>query len=49
MATIILARRSNKICPYHLQTTLAARDENAAVRKARIKLLEKHHVANTNS
>jgi hypothetical protein len=27
MATIILARRSNRICPYHLQTTLVARDD----------------------
>ena len=32
MATIILARRSNRICPYHLKTTLAARDENLAAR-----------------
>jgi lipid-A-disaccharide synthase-like uncharacterized protein len=32
-ATIILARRSNKICPYHLQTTLAARDQRLQPRK----------------
>jgi len=30
MATIILARRSNRICPYHLKTTLTARDGNLA-------------------
>ena len=36
MATIVLARRSNRICPYHLQTTLAARENGAsAVRKTR--------------
>jgi uncharacterized protein with PQ loop repeat len=28
MATIILARRSDSICPFHLQSTLAARDES---------------------
>lgn len=26
-ATIILARRSNKTCPYHFETTLATRDQ----------------------
>ena len=36
MATIILARRGNRICPYHLKTTLAAREEgSSAVRKAK--------------
>lgn len=36
LATIILARRSNKICPYHLQTTLTARGKGAnAVRKVK--------------
>jgi hypothetical protein len=28
IATIILARRSNRICPYHLKTSLAARDKS---------------------
>jgi lipid-A-disaccharide synthase-like uncharacterized protein len=32
MATIILARRSNRICPYHFETTLTARDGNLAAR-----------------
>ena len=32
MATIILARRSNRICPFHLETALAARDRNLAPR-----------------
>jgi lipid-A-disaccharide synthase-like uncharacterized protein len=32
MATIVLARRSNRICPYHLKMTLAARDETLAPR-----------------
>jgi len=32
IATIVLARRSNRICPYHLRTTLAARDKNLAAR-----------------
>ncbi len=27
LATIILARRSNEICPYHSQKTLAARED----------------------
>jgi len=27
MATIILARRGNRICPYHLKTALTARDQ----------------------
>ena len=36
MATIVLARRSNRICPYHLKTTLAAREKvSSAVRKAK--------------
>ena len=36
MATIILARRSNKICTYHLQTTLAREMEGCgAARKAK--------------
>jgi lipid-A-disaccharide synthase-like uncharacterized protein len=36
MATIILARRSDQICPYHLQTTLTAKEESSsAVRKAK--------------
>ncbi|MGQ0763836.1 MAG: PQ-loop repeat-containing protein [Acidobacteriota bacterium] len=29
MATIILARRSNRICPYHVNTDLASRYEKA--------------------
>ena len=39
VATIILARRSNKICPYHLQTTLSAREVRLQrCEKARIKV-----------
>ena len=51
LATIILARRSNKICPYHLQTTLAERDGRLPWQqeKRSMKLQEKHNVANTNS
>ena len=32
VATIVLARRSNRICPYHLKRTLAAQDKNLAAR-----------------
>ena len=32
VATIVLARRSNRICPYHLNATLAARDKNLGAR-----------------
>jgi lipid-A-disaccharide synthase-like uncharacterized protein len=51
VATIILARRSNQICPYHLQMTFAPRDKNLAARakKRRIQLLEKRNVAHTNT
>jgi uncharacterized protein with PQ loop repeat len=36
IATIILARRGNRICPYHLKMTLAARTEKLqAVTKAK--------------
>jgi uncharacterized protein with PQ loop repeat len=51
MATIILARRSNRICPYHLKTTLAAY-ENLAPRekkRRRIQLQENCNVAHTNT
>ncbi|HMG75259.1 MAG TPA: PQ-loop repeat-containing protein [Pyrinomonadaceae bacterium] len=51
-ATIILARRSNRICPYHLKTTLAARDEDLAPRDKKrqtIQLQEKHNVVHTNT
>ena len=52
MATIVLARRSNRICPYHLTTALAARDKNLAARtkkRGRIQLQEKTNVAHTNT
>ena len=29
IATIILARRSNRICPYHFETTMVSRDEKS--------------------
>jgi lipid-A-disaccharide synthase-like uncharacterized protein len=51
-ATIILARRSNRICPYHSKTALAARDKNSAGRtkkRGRIQLQEKTNVAPTNT
>jgi uncharacterized protein with PQ loop repeat len=32
MATIVLARRSNRICPYHSKPVLAARDKDPAAR-----------------
>ena len=36
MATIMLARRSNQVCPYHLKTTLSERDKGySAVRRAK--------------
>ena len=34
MATIILARRGNRICPYHLKTALSREDENETVKRA---------------
>ena len=52
MATIILARRSNRICPYHLETALAAGDKNLAAqdkKRGRIQLQEKTNVAHTNT
>ena len=52
MATIVLARRSNRICPYHSKTALAARDKNSAARtkkRGRIQLQEKTNVAHTNT
>jgi lipid-A-disaccharide synthase-like uncharacterized protein len=48
VATIVLARRSNRICPYHLKTTLTARDGNLAARAGEGQLQEKDNVANTN-
>ena len=50
MATIVLARRSNRICPYHSKTALAVRDRNRAARTSngkRIRLQEKTNVAHT--
>ena len=49
--TIILARRSNRICPYHLQAALGARDKNVAARekRRRIQLQENRNVAHTNT
>jgi len=52
VATIILARRSNQICPFHLEKALAARDEDLAPRdkkRRRIQLQEKRNVAHTNT
>jgi lipid-A-disaccharide synthase-like uncharacterized protein len=52
MATIVLARRSNRICPYHLETALAGRDRNLArptKTTGRIELQEKRNVAQTNT
>ena len=52
MATIILARRSNRICPYHSKTDLAARDKNSAAptrKRGSIQLQEKTNVAPTNA
>jgi len=52
MATIVLARRSNRICPYHLETALAARDKNlepSTKKRRRIELQEKRNVAHTNT
>jgi uncharacterized protein with PQ loop repeat len=34
MATIILARRGNRICPYHLKTALSSGDQKEAVERA---------------
>ena len=51
-ATIFLARRSNRICPYHSKMALAVRDKNSAARtrkRGRIQLQEKTNVAKTNS
>ena len=45
MATIILARRSNRICPYHLKTALETRDRKSG----RVQLREERNVANTNN
>ena len=49
IATIILARRSNRICPYHLKSALAERGELAArtKKRQRIELQEKTNVAHT--
>jgi lipid-A-disaccharide synthase-like uncharacterized protein len=52
MTTIILARRSNRICPYHSRTALATRDKKSAARtkkRGRIQLQEKTNVAHTNT
>jgi lipid-A-disaccharide synthase-like uncharacterized protein len=52
MATIVLARRSNRICPYHSKPALPARDKNPAARTRkgrRIQLQEKTNVAHTNT
>ena len=34
LATIILARRGNRICPHHLKTALGSGDENETVKRA---------------
>ena len=34
MATIILARRGNRICPYHLKMALGGDDQNETVKRA---------------
>jgi len=34
MATIILARRGNRICPYHLKMALGRRDQSEMVKRA---------------
>ena len=34
MATIILARRGNRVCPYHLKMALSSEDQNEAVKRA---------------
>ena len=34
MATIILARRGNRICPYHLKTALNSGDQKETVKRA---------------
>lgn len=34
MATIILARRGNRICPYHLKMALGGEDQNEMVKRA---------------
>jgi hypothetical protein len=47
MATIILARRGNRICPYHLKRALAARDQIRDSETYRLK--RRHYVANTNN
>ena len=36
MATIILARRGNRICPYHLKTALTAGDRIELVKRAHV-------------
>ena len=46
MATIILARRGNRICPYHLKTALGGGDQNQTVKGAAQQ--GDTHVANTN-
>src|SRR5688500_14512430 len=49
VATIILARRSNQICPHHLKSTLTARGRfGSAIRRANDKE-EKRNVTNTNN
>jgi lipid-A-disaccharide synthase-like uncharacterized protein len=40
LATIVLARRSNRICPYHLETALAAQDKNLAARAKKRRRIE---------
>ena len=47
MATIILARRGNRICPYHLEMALGGGDQKEAVKCAAYE--GDTHVANTNS
>ena len=34
MATIILARRGNRICPYHLNMAVSSEDQNETVKRA---------------
>ncbi len=49
VATIILARRSNNICPYHLQTALSVREEGLQCGKNRAaETTRGTHVASTN-
>ena len=46
-ATIILARRGNRICPYHLKMALRSGDQNEMVKRAALE--GDVHVGNTNN